>query len=760
MNVQITINERPLKVEKGITILQAARQHAIYIPTLCDYPGLPAYGSCRLCIVEIQGQQNTPTACTTPVEEGMVILTGSPKVQLLRDELLKMLLAEHPSSCLFCPEKGHCDECMVTLRKAGVTTGCRSCHKDNQCELQDLVEKSGLDQVDYPVRYRMLPVEKNDPFFDRDYNLCVLCGRCIRTCAGLHFNNALAFTERGTQTLVGVAFNRTHLEAGCSFCGACVEICPTGALAEKTRKWEGKPDQETTTTCPLCSLGCQMRLLSKNNTVIGSLPDHSSGSDSLCVKGRFGITELVNHPTRLKQPQRAAGQSRLGIVWDEAIRLAAEKLTTCPPAQFEMIVSSSCTNEDIYIAQKFTRQVMQSRRIHTIDQDGHADDMDAFIKLLAQSQPLSVLAEAQVILCLGLDEQYFQSVVEVKLHQAKDRGARIIVAHSQEHNLRYYADEWLQPLPGKEPDLIYELLERAGKPPLVNSGRSSERPVDRIEQAARLLQESSNITVIVGPSFLDHAGQARLLEAVDRLINRLGARVIVLPDQGNLSGSLLLGISPSASTYGSQELEVLYLVGENVPVSFPGHPFVIYQNIYPPSPGRQADLVLPAAAFSEEEGTFINHAGRLQEIHRSVPPPGEALPTWEILCRIAQKMGAQGFDYACVADIRAEIAGFIEGFQVGSFVDLSPSVLRGSSLLRYDRVPTWSAQQNKKPAGAGEADGRSLLTRQTHLHTYMGFPLAQWVAGLRQLPSQFRGLPSQFRGLPPLYPDKSGQEHV
>jgi NADH dehydrogenase/NADH:ubiquinone oxidoreductase subunit G len=423
------------------------------------------------------------------------------------------------------------------------------------------------------------------------------------------------------------------------------------------------------------------------------------------------------------------------MAWDKAVQLAAEKLTTCPPERFEMIVSSNCTNEDLYIAQKFTRQVMRSGRIHTVDQDGYADGMDAVIKLLAQSQPLSILAEAQAILCLGLGDKYSQSVVEVKLHQAKARGARIITIHSQEDSLRYHADEWLQPLPGKEPDLIHKLLELAGKPSTVNPGRSGERSVDRIEQAARLLQESSNLTVIVGPSFLDHADQPRRLEAVDRLVKQLGARLIVLAEQGNLLGSLLLGISPRGSTAGNQDLELLYLVGENVPVSFPGHPFVLYQNIYPPSPGCQADLLLPAAAFSEEEGTFINHAGRLQEIHRSVPPPGEALPTWEILSRIAQKMGAQGFDYASAADIRAEIAGFIEGFQAGSFVDLP-------LLLSAARAPARSARHHKKSAGAGEADGRSLFTRSTNPHTYMGFPLAQWVAGLRQ------------------FPDESRQEHV
>ncbi len=296
MTVRLLIDEKMIDVEKGTTVLQAARLNDVYIPTLCDFPGLPSHGSCRMCIVDIQGRPNTPTACTTLAEEGMVIQTNSPRVKALRAELLQMLLAEHPSSCLFCPEKSHCDECMVTLRKAGVTTGCRSCSKDSQCELQGLVEKLGLPQADYPGRYRMLPSQKNDPFLDRDNNLCILCGRCIRVCTENHFATSIGYAKRGPETLVGAAFGQTLLESGCTFCGACVEVCPTGALTEKTRKWDGVPDRETTTTCPFCAAGCQVNLLSRQGIVIGSLPAHQAGTDDLCVKGRFGITELVNHP--------------------------------------------------------------------------------------------------------------------------------------------------------------------------------------------------------------------------------------------------------------------------------------------------------------------------------------------------------------------------------------------------------------------------------------------------------------------------------
>ncbi len=356
-----------------------------------------------------------------------------------------MLLADHPASCLFCLEKTHCDECMVTLHKAGVTTGCRSCPKDGQCQVQALVEKIGLPAQGYPPRYRMLKVEKNDPFFDRDYNLCILCGRCVRQCEKLHFTGSIAYTKRGTHTVVGTAFNRTHLDTGCSFCGACVEVCPTGALSEKTRKWDGEGDGETATTCPLCSLGCQVRLLTKNGRVIGSLPDHLAGADSLCVKGRFGFAELLNHPTRLTQPQKAvAGSRRLSIAWEEAIRLAAENLSGIAPGGFEMLVSPNLSLESLYVAQKFTRQGMHSPHIHTNHPNGYTQDAGAFFNLVSQSQPLSILAEASTILCLGLDNPYTQSVVKARLHQAKVNGAKIVAALCSDDSLGRFADLWLK----------------------------------------------------------------------------------------------------------------------------------------------------------------------------------------------------------------------------------------------------------------------------------------------------------------------------
>ncbi|MGB8982783.1 MAG: 2Fe-2S iron-sulfur cluster-binding protein, partial [Anaerolineales bacterium] len=397
MSLQITIDGRSLIVEAGRTVLQAARENGIDIPTLCDFPGLKSHGSCRMCIVAIEGRPNTPTACTTLVENGMNVQTDSPNIHSLRAELLKLLLSEHPACCLFCEEKSHCDECMVTLRKTGVTTGCRSCPSDGQCDLQVLTDRLGLAEGGYPVRYRMLPVEQKDPFFDRDYNLCILCERCVRICEENHFSSAITLTSRGTDTVVGTPFGRPLLQAGCSFCGACVEVCPTGTLSEKARKWSGVPEREVSTTCPLCSAGCQMRLLVRNGRVIGSLPDHAGGTDMLCVKGRFGITEMVNHPSRLQHPARVDREGSLPVTWEKAIEIAAEKISACDPEKYGLIVSADCSNETLYVAQKFVREVVRSKSIYLSSTAAYGRGLSAIQRLYRSTSPLSTLSEADTI---------------------------------------------------------------------------------------------------------------------------------------------------------------------------------------------------------------------------------------------------------------------------------------------------------------------------------------------------------------------------
>jgi len=306
--VTLTIDNTVVTAERGLTILEVARQNNISIPTLCYHKDLSPHGGCRMCIVEVEGLRSFPTACTTPADDGMIVRTQTAQLREMRMDILQLFLSEHTSSCLVCEEKAGCREYMSTIRKSGVTTGCRYCPKDGQCELQALAEEMGVTEIRYPISYRGLRVETEDPFYDRDYNLCILCGRCVRMCQEIRIANVLAYKHRGRNTVIGPAFDRTHLEAGCEFCGACVAVCPTGSLREKVREWEGKPEREETSTCSFCGVGCQVRLLIKGNRVIGSLPaqDPLVNNGQLCVKGRFCNTELVNGYPRRKNTNRRA----------------------------------------------------------------------------------------------------------------------------------------------------------------------------------------------------------------------------------------------------------------------------------------------------------------------------------------------------------------------------------------------------------------------------------------------------------------------
>ena len=200
------IDHREVSFPEGATVLRVAELNDIYIPSLCSHKDLTPFGGCRLCIVEIEGMRGYPLACSTVAVEGMKVLTDTATVREMRKEILQLILSEHPASCLICDEQDECRENQYTIRKAGVTTGCRYCPNDGQCELQDVVEKIGVTDIGYPIYYRGYEVEHDDPFFDRDYNICILCGRCVRMCQEVRGTSVLAFKFRGPQAQIGPAF--------------------------------------------------------------------------------------------------------------------------------------------------------------------------------------------------------------------------------------------------------------------------------------------------------------------------------------------------------------------------------------------------------------------------------------------------------------------------------------------------------------------------------------------------------------------------
>ncbi len=764
--ITINIDNQILEVQKGLTILQAAQQSHIYIPSLCAHKDLTPFGGCRMCIVEVEGMRGFPTACTTPVEDRMVIRTHTAQIQAERMEILRLILSEHTSSCLICDEKDECKQFMGTIRKAGVTTGCRYCPNDEQCELQDVVEKMGVKEISYPIYYRNLRVEKDDPFYDRDYNLCILCGRCIRMCQEIRNANTLTFKQRGRHTVIGPAYDRTHLEAGCEFCGACVSVCPTGALSEKVSKWEGKAEREEITTCPLCGVGCQIRLLIKENEIIGTLPaeDTLVNNGQLCVKGRFCVTELVNNHQRLKKPYKTQDNIKIEISWEEALELMVDKLSTCSPEQFGMLISPNCSNEDLYIAQKFTRVVMGSSNIDTTARVFYGSGFNAYLNLLKMNAPLSKLKDASVILCVGLDTRFGKSVVGVELRKAIKRGAKIITINPREHNLALIAEKWLRPVPGMEVNLLRSLVSLTEeKKTRTSQHRSKEKSgnlKDELARVAKMLKEASDPVILVGSDFLIYNESHQIFENIEKLALNIGAGILPLPAQNNLFGSILMGCYPellpdgfsstdkkrldnlrkvwnanlsdfssswNATSLSSEtKMKVLYLIGEASSNFRPPSDFLIFQNIYPPDPLYETDLVLPSTAFSEIDGTFINGEGRIQRVRKGVDPPGKALPDWKILCLIAKKMGKEGFDFSNPEKIHKEISSIVKGF--GDFDNIErkagPLICAGELTISHSKLKGIKKSNKRFPF---------ILTTSVAEHTYRGFPLSTWVEGLRKL---------------------------
>jgi len=354
----ITINGKSVDFSSGETILDVARRSGIYIPTLCARPDLPSAGSCRLCVVQVEGIRGYVTSCTTPAQPGMVVVTDTDEIQKLRRGILELILSEHPSACLVCPIRETCEKFNAPSSKAGRVTGCNMCPNRDICELRQLVEYLGLEDIRYPLLYKDFPLEREDPFMDRDYNLCILCGRCIRVCQEHLGTSAISFIRRGHDTKVGTSFEKLHVDGNCVFCMHCVDVCPTGALTVRGSKWYGDPDDETSTTCILCERGCELVVDTKWNKVMGAHPvrDMSVGKREYCVKGRCCLPALFNSSERLQYPAIRRDDGRMIYTdWNHAVKEVSDLISHYEPQERAILSSRHMTDESIFALNEFAR---------------------------------------------------------------------------------------------------------------------------------------------------------------------------------------------------------------------------------------------------------------------------------------------------------------------------------------------------------------------------------------------------------------------
>jgi formate dehydrogenase alpha subunit len=742
--LSITIDNKKMEVRSNQTILEAARDNGIIIPSLCAMEHLSPYGACRLCVVEVDGLRGFPTSCTTPVENGMVIRTETTELKSLRQEIMRLTLGEHPASCLFCDEADECKKYQGTIRKVGMTTGCRYCPNDDRCELQQLTERVGLTETSYPVYYRNFSVEKYDPFYDRDYNLCILCGRCVRVCNDVRLNATLAFKQRGKLTTIGPAFDRTHLEAGCEFCGACVDVCPTGALSAKVPKWSGKADAEVSTTCVYCPIGCQLRLQTKNNRVVDALPDYASSVDHglVCVKGRFAVPEYVHSATRFSNPQEMTSMGYNDISWEEAIGRAADKLKDTSPDEFLMMVSPELSNEDLFVAQQFARQAAGSENIGSSLMIELGDALLPFIDLATRTEPFSVIGEAQAILTVGFDSAGGYSPIGIAVKRAARQGAFLATLNATESNLEMLAE--VSCYLGEEnwADLLDRIRTGASGSSGMKSASDASPWSEEANKIAQALKGSAGSVVIVGPEVLASGDRHEIMQALLKMREELSCKMVIAHPYTNLCGMVAVGAlaglqpgqamrknaSEGALPFDLEPIDfakprkVIYLIGEVPSSVLPDCDYLIYQNALPGEFSRQPDLILPASLFSETAGSIINAEGKILQIRQAVEPFAESKPDWWILSRIAEKMGKGKPKYATISAVQQELK---------KQVKRSPE---SRKKVEFEKISYPAKGRTGTGTGTHAASGRWNGERDS----YRGVALAEVVAGMKVLRNRGR----------------------
>ncbi len=343
--IKININGRDIVTSADRTIMEAARDHGIEIPNLCYEERLEPYGSCRICLVEVEGARGLLPSCYTRVTEGMVIRTNTDELHRIRKTIIELLLSDHPVDCMTCERAGN-------------------------CKLQDLAYEYGVKKSPFEGEVHVYDILADNPLIERDYNKCVLCGRCIRICREVQGVGVYDFVNRGFKAVPGTPYGKPLQETPCEFCGQCVSTCPTGAITSIPSKGKGRIWQveKVRTTCTYCGCGCQIDLHVREGKVVevSSPVMVGPGEGNLCVKGRYGYG-FIDHPDRLTSPLIRKKGKLVEASWEEALDLVARSIRkavdTSGPDSVAFLTSARCTNEENYLMQKLARAAVGTNNI-------------------------------------------------------------------------------------------------------------------------------------------------------------------------------------------------------------------------------------------------------------------------------------------------------------------------------------------------------------------------------------------------------------
>ncbi len=625
--VTLTIDGKTIQAAKGTLLIEAARSAGLEIPAFCYYEGYTLQAACRMCLVEVEKTPKLQVGCTLPVAEGMVVHTESAQVKQARKGTLEMLLTNHPLDCPVCDKGG-------------------------ECELQDMVFRYGAGESRFSEVKLHVPEKQWSPVVYFDSPRCILCYRCVRVCNEGMGVGALGIVNRGAIAEIAPNFN-DHLE--CDECGACIDICPVGALTSGTYRYQTRPweMQHIGTICTHCSNGCKTTLGVRNDKIIrGNNRDRSGiNGEFLCIKGRYAF-DFVEHPERLQSPMLRVGDKYESIAWSKALALIAEKFTAVKSrgGKFGVIGSNHTTNEENYYLQKFVREGLGT---NNIDHHRTGDLITLLDAISGKTNALATTTDlyaAKSVLVIGSDLAQQHPLLSFQIR-----------AGYRHHQTNVYA---VTPGPVREDKYaVHSVRSEIGK------------EIDALEGLRDSLKKGGDLVILYGDSVKGEAVR-KLVEFADSL--GIPVKYICLMDYSNSRGAIDMGLTPelvpgyhAAPSAGltkqqmieASDLDVLWVVGSN-PLELQKlaspEAFVVVQDLFMTETARQASLVLPSASGYEKNGTVTNVCGEVQRLKQAVKIMGTK-PDLEIFGLIAKEMGINvgiWTNEKMFAEIRETVRGY------------------------------------------------------------------------------------------------------
>jgi len=570
-SITLTIDGQTVTVPEGTSIMRAAMEVGNKIPKLCATDMLEAFGSCRLCLVEVEGRGGTPASCTTPVAEGMVVRTQTERLKRLRRGVMELYISDHPLDCLTCSANG-------------------------DCELQDMAGVVGLRDVRYGYAGEKHPnpgKDESNPYFTYDPSKCIVCSRCVRACEEVQGTFALTIAGRGFGSVVSPGMQESFLGSECVSCGACVQACPTATLNEKSVIEIGTPTQSVVTTCAYCGVGCAFKAEMRGDELVRMVPykDGKANRGHSCVKGRFALG-YATHRERILKPMIRAKVTDpwREVSWEEAIAHTASEFTriqkTYGKHSVGGLTSSRCTNEETFLVQKLVRAGFGTNNVDTCARVCHSPTgygLSTTFGTSAGTQDFDSIEQTDVVVVIGANPTDGHPVFGSRLKKRLRQGARLVVIDPRRIDLvrvpHVEADYHLPLLPGTNVAVLTAMAHVIVTEGLVNEAFVRERcdwdefshwadfvseprnspeevekasgvPAESIRGAARLYATGGNAAIYYGLGVTEHSQGSTAVMAIANLamatgnIGRPGVGVNPLRGQNNVQGSCDMGSFP------------------------------------------------------------------------------------------------------------------------------------------------------------------------------------------------------------------------